>query len=205
MQLGRLNIDLLVNLAAAEFAEHGFEGMSMRALAEKCSVTQPAIYYHFISKEALYEEVCRRRFDDIARVVDQRVAAVHSAEDKLEVFFSTLFDEWHRDNTILLLTQREVINALIDPERCVAGSHTTHLFGLIEDLLSRYCGRKVDEDIAFTFGSLIFGYCSLMSLDIKGDKKNPALQREHRKTILLNCCRKMLQTLATSPESKMAN
>ena len=139
--------------------------------------------------------MCRRRFDDIARTVDQRVETVDSAEAKFEAFFSTLFDEWHRDNTILLLTQREVINALTNPDRCVAGSHTTHLFGLIESILSRYLGRKVDEDLAFTFGALLFGYCSLMSLDIKGNNADPASQREHRKSVLLDYSRRMLRSL----------
>ena len=199
MQQGRLDIDLLVELAAAEFAAHGFESMSLRTLAEKCSVSQPAIYYHFKSKEALYEEVCRRRFDDIARVVDRRVAAVSSPEQKLEEFFSTLFDEWLRDNTILLLTQREVINALVEPEKCVAGSHVVHLFGQIEKILSGILGRKVDAETAFTFGSLLFGYCSMMSLDITGDGVSPMQQpalRERRKAALLSACRKMLQSLA---------
>ena len=195
MQQSRLDIDLLLKAAASEFAKHGFEAMSMRALAELCSVTQPAIYYHFSSKEALYEEVCSRRFDDIARTVDQRVAEVDSAEEKFEEFFSTLFDEWHRDNTILLLTQREVINALINPGRCVAGSHTTHLFGLIESILSRYLGHKVDEDLAFTFGALLFGYCSLMSLDIKGNNTDPASQHGRRKAVLLDYSRRMLRML----------
>ena len=195
MQQNRLDIDRLIQLAAAEFAAHGFEGMSLRALAEKCAVTQPAIYYHFRSKEALYEEVCRRKFDDIARIVDQRVAAAGSAEEKLEAFFAALFDEWHRDNTLLLLTQRETINALIDPRRCVAGTHTVHLFGLIEKILADCLGHEVDRDLAFSFGALLFGYCSLMSLDIDGSGASVVQQRQRRKAALLKDCRRLLRSL----------
>ncbi len=200
MQQGRLDIDKLIELAATEFAAHGFEGMSMRSLADKCAISQPAIYYHFASKEALYEEVCRRRFDEVARLVDRRVAAVTSPADKLEEFFSALFDEWQRDNTILLLTQREVINALVEPEKCVAGTHTIHLFGQIEDILADILGREVEQEVAFTFGSLLYGYCSMMSLDIKGDGRAPTQQpalRERRKAALLDACRKMLQSLGS--------
>lgn len=197
MQQNRLDIDRLIQLAAAEFAAHGFEGMSLRALADKCAVTQPAIYYHFSSKEALYEEVCRRKFDDIAHIVDRRVAEVSSADEKLDVFFATLFDEWHRDNTLLLLTQREAINALIDPRRCVAGTHTVHLFGLIEKILSDCLGHAVDRDVAFSFGALLFGYSSLMSLDIDGSGASFAQQRERRKAALLRHSRHLLQALAS--------
>ena len=196
MQHGRLDIDRLLQLAAAEFAAYGFDAMSMRALAEKCAVSQPAIYYHFSSKEALYEEVCKRKFDDIARVVDQRVAAAAAAEQKLEAFIGALFDEWHPDNTILLLTQREAINALIDPRRCVAGSHTAHLFGLIQKILSACLGREVDQDLAFSFGSLVYGYCSLMSLDIDGSGKSPVHRVARGRAILLSHTQLILQALA---------
>lgn len=201
MQRGRLDIDRLVQLAAAEFAAHGFAAMSMRSLAEKCDVSQPAIYYHFSSKEALYEEVCKRKFDDIARIVDQRVAAAASADAKLEAFIGALFDEWHRDNTILLLTQREAINALIDPRRCVAGSHTTHLFGLIRKILSACLGRDVDQELAFSFGSLVYGYCSLMGLDIDGSGTSPAQRLESRRSLLLRHTQLILRSLAADGDA----
>ena len=66
---------------------------------------------------------------------------------------------------------------------------------IIENILSRYLGREVGEDLAFTFGSLLFGYCSLMNLDIKGNNIKPASQREHRKTVLLDYSKKMLRAL----------
>lgn len=164
MQQRRLDIDHLLRVAATEFAQRGFEGMSLRHLAEKCSVSQPAIYYHFSSKEALYEEVCSRRFDEIAAHVSQRVASA-PARERLIAFTGALYDEWHRDETLLLLTQREVMNARADSRQCVAGGHYAFLMGLIPDLLEKYLGHTIDEDFAFIFGSLLFGYCSLMSFD----------------------------------------
>jgi AcrR family transcriptional regulator len=51
-------------LDAAErlFAEHGFDAVGMRALAEEAEVNLGAATYHFGSKEALYSEVFLRRF-----------------------------------------------------------------------------------------------------------------------------------------------
>ena len=98
MSQARLDIDLLLSVAATEFAKHGFEAMSLRTLAELCSVSQPAIYYHFSSKEALYEEVCSRRFDEISQLIDQRVATVDSAEEKFEEFFSAMFEPIRNDD-----------------------------------------------------------------------------------------------------------
>jgi AcrR family transcriptional regulator len=49
-------------LAAAErlFAERGYDGVSMPAIAEAASITPGAIYRHFESKAALFFEVVRR-------------------------------------------------------------------------------------------------------------------------------------------------
>lgn len=196
MQQGKLDIDHLLKVAASEFAEHGFASMSLRVLAEKCSVTQPALYYHFSSKETLYEEVCSRRFDEIAAHVSRQVALAHSDEERLIAFVGALYDEWHRDNTLLLLTQREVMNALIDPQQCVAGKHYAFLMGLIPGILGQYLGRAIDEDFAFTFGAQLFGYCALMSFDRLGTSLSRADYLEHRKTVLLAHMRKIWRAVA---------
>lgn len=49
-------------LAAAErlFAERGFDGVSMPAIAAACGITAGAIYKHVESKEQLFFEVVRR-------------------------------------------------------------------------------------------------------------------------------------------------
>lgn len=188
--------DLLLRTAVAEFAEHGFDGMSMRSLAEKCAVTTTAIYYHFGSKEELYAEVCRYKFDEITYVMGQRLDKAKTAEEKLETVVSTLFDEWHRDNTLLLLTQRDVINALVSPEHCTAGKHYTHLMGTVHKTLGIYFKHEVDEDFAFTFGSMIYGYCALMSFDQKASTMSWIDYRQHRKEVLLKYCRRIWSAMA---------
>lgn len=39
--------------------EHGLEGLSMRAVADRAGVSAPALYWHFADKEALVREVAR--------------------------------------------------------------------------------------------------------------------------------------------------
>jgi len=52
-------------LSAAEllFAQHGFEGASLRQLTTSAGVNLAAVNYHFGSKEKLVEQVFRRRLD----------------------------------------------------------------------------------------------------------------------------------------------
>lgn len=44
----------IVDEATRLFSQAGYEGVSMKALAEACCVSEPALYRHFDSKEAIY-------------------------------------------------------------------------------------------------------------------------------------------------------
>jgi AcrR family transcriptional regulator len=49
----------IIKAAAPIFAEHGYEGASIRRIVAKADVNQAAINYHFGSKEELYRAVLR--------------------------------------------------------------------------------------------------------------------------------------------------
>lgn len=55
----------ILDAAETVFAEAGFAGASMRAIAQRAGVNQPLIHYHFESKDRLYAEVIDRRAGDI--------------------------------------------------------------------------------------------------------------------------------------------
>jgi len=73
-------------LDAAErlFAEGGFDGVSMRAVAAAAGVGVPLIVYHFGSKQGMYRAI----FERYRSVLDARLAALRSApgagQDPLE-------------------------------------------------------------------------------------------------------------------------
>ncbi|MDB5800043.1 MAG: TetR family transcriptional regulator [Rhodocyclales bacterium] len=50
------------------FAEHGFEGTSMRMITTRAAVNLASVNYHFGSKEALFQEVFRRRLAELNRL-----------------------------------------------------------------------------------------------------------------------------------------
>ena len=52
----------LLDTAERLFAEHGYDGVGMRALADEAGVNLGAATYHYGSKEQLYIEVFMRRF-----------------------------------------------------------------------------------------------------------------------------------------------
>ena len=59
----------LIDAAMVEFAGHGFEGASTRAIAARAGAHQPQINYHFESKEALWYAVMDRMMEEIDAAV----------------------------------------------------------------------------------------------------------------------------------------
>ncbi|MEM7445132.1 MAG: TetR/AcrR family transcriptional regulator [Pseudomonadota bacterium] len=69
----------ILDAAETVFAEAGFAGASMRAIAQRAGVNQPLIHYHFESKDRLYAEVIHRRAADIN---GQRLSALDALIDR---------------------------------------------------------------------------------------------------------------------------
>ena len=80
------------------FMAHGYEGTSMRQITGEAGVNLAAVNYHFGSKEALMQEVFRRRLDwlneERMRVLDQMEAETEGKPLKpsqiVDGFFGTL-------------------------------------------------------------------------------------------------------------------
>jgi AcrR family transcriptional regulator len=77
-------------MKAAErlFAEHGYDGTSIRAIVAKARVNQAAINYHFAGKDGLYREVLRAAFRALTELQLDRADEVKamSREDALREF-----------------------------------------------------------------------------------------------------------------------
>jgi AcrR family transcriptional regulator len=67
--------DRLIAAASALFAERGFHGTKMRAIAGRGVVNVAAGHYHYGSKKALYLEVLRTQFAEIRALLARRGAS----------------------------------------------------------------------------------------------------------------------------------
>jgi AcrR family transcriptional regulator len=56
----------ILDAARELFSEHGYEGVSMRQVAEKVEYSPTAIYLHFADKEDLFHELCNEDFARLA-------------------------------------------------------------------------------------------------------------------------------------------
>ena len=79
----------LIEVARRHFAERGFDGTSIAAIAEELGLTKQALLHHFGSKERLYGEVLQQISERIIRELDELAAA---SEDSYEALETLLVD-----------------------------------------------------------------------------------------------------------------
>ena len=61
--------DKILDAARELFVTEGYEGVSMRRVAEKIEYSPTAIYVHFADKEELFHELCRQDFARLQEVM----------------------------------------------------------------------------------------------------------------------------------------
>jgi len=95
-------------LAAAlkEFAEYGFDGARVDRIAKNAKVNKAMIYYHFKSKEALYERI----LSDLAGMIYERVVEVIVEEsDPREQLYTII----HRYIETLTIVDRNMLRTML--------------------------------------------------------------------------------------------
>lgn len=86
--------DALLAAAAELFADHGFEGASIRMISKRAAANVAAIHYHFGSKENLYVEVfrasCKKESHEPVRRFLEENEGPATIEDVREVIRSSV-------------------------------------------------------------------------------------------------------------------
>lgn len=73
----------IVKTAQQLFMELGYRAVSTRQIAEKCGITQPALYHHFKNKQALYVAVNQYTLLQTGNALNQILIENHSFKDRL--------------------------------------------------------------------------------------------------------------------------
>ena len=72
--------DKILDAARELFVTEGFEGVSMRKVAEKIEYSPTAIYVHFADKEELFRELCHQDYARLAQVFQSSVMSTNPIE-----------------------------------------------------------------------------------------------------------------------------
>jgi AcrR family transcriptional regulator len=72
--------DKILDAARELFATEGYEGVSMRQVAEKIEYSPTAIYVHFADKNELFRELCHQDYARLAEVFQSSVMSIDPIE-----------------------------------------------------------------------------------------------------------------------------
>ena len=82
--------DLVFAAAANAFSTHGFDGVSVDAIAQAAGVNKAMIYYHFEGKLELYRAVVRDMLSAVGSAAAAIAASADAPEKKIECYIQTL-------------------------------------------------------------------------------------------------------------------
>jgi AcrR family transcriptional regulator len=121
--------DRILGVALELFSAHGYEGTSIRDIAEQMEMTKAAVFYHFPAKEDLLAAILGPAMARVGQVLE-RHSPVKDAEERRE-FVTALVD-------VIAEVGPQVVMMLSDP---AAGSHVRALTG--EAALPSRVGRAL--------------------------------------------------------------
>jgi AcrR family transcriptional regulator len=160
----------ILDAARKLFAEHGYEGVSMRKVAERIEYSPTAIYLHFADKESLFRELCEQDFSKLSHGF-QALAQIKDPAERLAacgrayVDFAVSNPNHYR---LMFMTSRPPVRPLTEKEREIRGNPNedayAFLLGIVEDSLANGAFRPDLTDpelIAQTLWAAVHGVASL--------------------------------------------
>lgn len=122
----------LLSAATRLFADRGFYGASIAAIASELGLTKQALIHHFGSKEKLYGEVLQRISDQLLSTAIQAAAERTDSESELESFFVA----FHATGDDRLEQTRLVMRELLDNEQRTESAHNWYLKSFLDALVA---------------------------------------------------------------------
>jgi len=132
--------DRILDEAAALFLRHGYEGTSLRQLADTVGMKAGSLYYHFASKDDLLTEILRRGIDVMQTAFDEAEASVGASRpvDRIEAHvrahLSALFENgpYTAAHVTTFRTAPETVREIVVPLRDAYEARWTEMLRLLQ-------------------------------------------------------------------------
>ncbi|PZO05197.1 MAG: TetR/AcrR family transcriptional regulator [Alphaproteobacteria bacterium] len=155
-------------LVAAEriFVEHGYEGATIRKIADEVGLSSTALYIHFADKEAILQEICRTAFETLIATNRDILEATSAPEDRLRRMLAAYVEfGFANPNAYRLIYLTRPLEAR-DGAETAAQNLGAELFGSFADVVEQVAiaGRlRTDAKVAAqVFWAGVHGIVSLI-------------------------------------------
>ncbi len=118
------NKQKILDSAAQLFAAKGYDGVSVREIAEYAGVTKPVIYYYFKNKEDLYEQLIMEAISQAGKMHEKIYKAEGSIDDKLRRLMRSHFRFGIENPDIMKIFYDAIHNQITDHSFSPPGSTT---------------------------------------------------------------------------------
>ena len=118
--------------ATRQFAEKGFYGASISAIASELGVTKQALIHHFGSKEKLYGEVLQQISDRLLSRVMQTTTAAAGPETQIESLLLSL----HENGILRAQETQLLLRELLDNKRRAEHASSWYLKPFLDALVA---------------------------------------------------------------------
>ena len=180
-------VDHICREAAKLFARYGFEGVTMRHVAEASGVTMATLYYHFKSKEELHDEVTQLNFEHFIGGVLVQWNGCPPPQQRPSTMMALIFDAVWADPTLFLLMQHDLHNFDEGDRRSRSRKRYLQFLSLLRTAIQRYRSAEADETEVFVLAALITGYCELIQADQRTSAPGAEdFVQRHRATMILH-------------------
>jgi AcrR family transcriptional regulator len=104
-QQGASTRERILDVALDLFTDQGFDGTSMREIAERLRISKPAIYYHFASKEEILMAL-HMRLHEFGKVALARLTGQAVTLENWESLLTEVLDQMLAQRKIFLMHER---------------------------------------------------------------------------------------------------
>lgn len=106
--------DTIISAASRVFAEKGFDGTSMRDIAEAAGISKALLFHHFKAKELLYEKVSLQSSQGLVKFVQDRVDQVDDPLMRIKEFMIASAEYFEKNRWAWMASSNSFWN---DPNR----------------------------------------------------------------------------------------
>ena len=106
----------ILEAARKVFAENGFSGASVEAIAQEAGVAKGTLYLYYSSKTEIYWAALRDGLVGLCRELRKQVEAATAVEDKIRAYLSTKLSYFEDHRDFFRIYYAEFGNAIAHPD-----------------------------------------------------------------------------------------